>query len=200
LKSLRLTLFVLLLMALGGQLVRHSYVRWFEPRQSVLDKYDSSAKAKARAAQSLGELDRLYGEALAKEKAEANVPEGSKPEHRFRPDEMPATFELKSAIEQWEHRERDIRELRFFFGAGVLALVLAFACERLRMVWASVALGALAFCEMLWWTSVSWRSGLWQEYDRLLDNKLVLTLLAVLLLWLSRYRGPLSTRVEERHA
>jgi hypothetical protein len=197
-RPLRLTIFVLLLMAFGGQIVRHSYVRWFEPRASVLDKYESKAATEAKGARTLQELDKLYADAIAKEKAEqealeADPPRADKP-RRFRPEERMASFELKSAIQEWEGRQKDLRELRFFFGAGVVALILGFVCERLRLAWGAVAFAALAFVEMLWWTTVSWHSGLWREYDRLLDNKLALTAAAIALLLLARWRGPLSTK------
>ncbi len=196
-RALRLTLFVLLLMAFGGQLVRHSYVRWLEPRNSVLDKYDSKAAATAKDARSLEELDRAYSQALAKEKveleAEEKAPQSPEQRRRFRPDERPPTFELKMAIQEWEGRQRDLRELRYFFAAGVIALLLAFVCERFRMAWAAVALCGLAFAEMLWWTTISWHSGPWREYDRLLDNKLALTAVAVALLVAARKAGPLRS-------
>jgi hypothetical protein len=194
-RALRLTLFVLLLMSFVGQLVRHSYVRWIEPRHSVLDKYDTADQAKVKAATSLDELDRLYAKELAKEEAASTEQDEAPPRKRPRlvGRQMPPLFELEEAIKQWEGRERDILELRFFFGAGALCLVIAFLCERRGLSWAAVSLAIAAFVEMLWWTTVSWHSGLWREYDRLLDNKLLLTVVSIVFLLLTRWRGPFRT-------
>jgi len=41
-RKLRITLFVLALLALTTQATRHVYVRYLEPRISVLDKYDET--------------------------------------------------------------------------------------------------------------------------------------------------------------
>jgi hypothetical protein len=88
--------------------------------------------------------------------------------------------------------EREIREVRFFYFAGFISLVLAWLlCQRLP--WASLSLAILGFSDMLWATSPSWRSGPAAEFQRLLENKLAFSLVAIALLVLSRWRGPLNT-------
>ncbi|HEY6252566.1 MAG TPA: hypothetical protein VI685_21635, partial [Candidatus Angelobacter sp.] len=61
-KSLQKTIVVLALLALISQTIRHAYMLWFEPRVSVLDKFDKP-KEDIKAATSLDELVRRYEEA-----------------------------------------------------------------------------------------------------------------------------------------
>ncbi len=56
LKTLAIVAFVSLLV----QTVRHAYMLWFEPRGSVLDKYDQPVKSEIASAVSLDELLRRY--------------------------------------------------------------------------------------------------------------------------------------------
>jgi hypothetical protein len=66
-KSLRIIVFVLAMIVLTTQAVRHIYVRYIEPRTSVLDKYDQTETQKAiKAAESLDKLLAQYAPARAK--------------------------------------------------------------------------------------------------------------------------------------
>ena len=59
-RALLKTLAILAFVALVVQTVRHAYMLWFEPRGSVLDKYDQPVKSEIGTAASLDELLRRY--------------------------------------------------------------------------------------------------------------------------------------------
>jgi hypothetical protein len=105
-KATRLVLFVLGLLCFGAQVVRHVYVRWFEPTHSVLDKYAAPVQADIRNAPSLSDLESRYAEELKKTGGQptrrAEMPvlgeEGAPGTAR------PAVVQLREAIEQWDTR------------------------------------------------------------------------------------------------
>src|SRR2546428_6615304 len=132
-RGLKLTLFVLVFVSLTAEFIRHAYVRFVENHQSVLDEYDA-VRSEIRKATSLQALQRRYAEELEKEKANkqkqhAVGPEGI-PGARFQPqDPESPVFKLRQAITAWEQTENNIRELRFFWGAGLVCLLVAVVCH-----------------------------------------------------------------------
>ncbi len=65
-KATRLILFVLGLLSFGAQVVRHVYVRWFEPTHSVLEKYEAPVRGDIRNSRSLSDLESRYAVELKK--------------------------------------------------------------------------------------------------------------------------------------
>ena len=65
-KATRTALFVIAFLIIGSQTFRHAYVRWLEPRGSVLDKYAAAGEKQAASAKSLEELAALYDQAHKK--------------------------------------------------------------------------------------------------------------------------------------
>ena len=193
-KALRLIFFVVGLLSFGAQVVRHVYVRWFEPTHSVLEKYEAPVRGDIRKAQSLADLEARYAEELKKSGGQpprrAEVPSLS--EEGALGTARPPVVQLREAIEEWEAHEKEVRELRFFYFAGFLSLVLAWVLEA-RFPWSALSLTILGFSDMLWATSPSWRSGPASEFHRLLDNKLFFSLIAIALILIFRWRGPLAT-------
>src|SRR5256886_11398682 len=59
-KPMLKTLVIVAFVSLLVQTVRHAYMLWFEPRGSVLDKYDQPVKSEIASAVSLNELLRRY--------------------------------------------------------------------------------------------------------------------------------------------
>src|SRR5206468_791833 len=166
-RGFRITVFVLGFVSFSGELIRHSYVRWVEHHSSVLDKYDQVDK-EIKEAPSLAFLDKRYGEEFEKQKA---APGSQRPD-QYNPSS--AVFKFHQAIIDWERRENEVRELRYYWAAGVVALVLAIPCSWFRNEWLSMALQVVGFVEMAWWTSPS-LAGPSREFSRLLENKIVLT-------------------------
>jgi hypothetical protein len=165
-----------------GQPVRHAYVLWLEPRDSVLDKYDQPLKAEIAAARSVEELVGRY-DPVRKEvdrvKAERRAAD---PKVSFEDvqDTEPFRSEgsLRQAIQSWEERAQEIHSLRFYCGVG-LALVLLGLTSYLRFnPWLGMTLLIVGFSELIYWTSPSFISPT-IEFDRLLVNKLVLSVVSL---------------------
>ncbi len=59
-RVLQRTLAILAFLALSAQIVRHAYILWFEPKGSVLDRYEQPLKGQITNAKSLQELISQY--------------------------------------------------------------------------------------------------------------------------------------------
>jgi hypothetical protein len=200
-KALRITLFVIAFVLLVSQTFRHAYVRWLEPRASVLDKYDTETQKGITKAKSLDDLLRLYDDAFAKLRAEE---EKTKAERAQNPNRERDNYgdtdaarnerQLKEAIKDWEDKGRQIHEVWHFWTAGFAALLLGFFVMAKVERWSGMSLFILAFAEMIWATCPSWR-GLGSsppEFDRLLLHKFSLSIIGIVLLlasskWIRRF-------------
>jgi hypothetical protein len=185
-KALQRTLAILACLFLVIQAVRHAYVLWLEPRNSVLDKYDRPLRDEIAAARSVDELLARY-DPVRKEvdrvKADRRAadPKASFEELQ---DTEPFKSEgsLREAIQSWEERAKEIHSLRFYWLVGLI-LVLVGAASYLRLnAWVGMTLLIAGFSELIYWTSPTFLGAVTREFDRLLVNKLVLSLVALALL------------------
>lgn len=195
-RGLQTTMFVLLFLVVSTQTLRHVYVKWVDPTGSVLDEFREPVEADIVASQDLDELKRRY----------AKAHEALKAYEKDRPlrdiqlaretgrDVYREQQELREAIERLEDQERQLFQLRFYWGCGLLGVLLGLLAYVRLNPWVGVA-GLLAgFVEMAVWTSPLWRSwGPQHRFDALLMSKLVLSAvtLALLLsawLWSERVR------------
>lgn len=196
-KALKTTLFVLAVFTLATQALRHVYVRYLEPRTSVLDAYEQTETTKSiQEATSLNELVAHYDaakkrvDALDEERkrAEENLTKDERDvvRDRFREDhekEYERESDLKGAIRDWESKSEKIRELRLFwlFGLGLFAIGAVLYGS--KSSWLGLSFLITGAVEMVWWTSPTFTfAGNPIEFDRLLINKLVLTLATLALL------------------
>jgi hypothetical protein len=188
-KRLQITMFVIGFVILSTQSFRHIYVKWIEPRSSVLDPFREPADTAAASATSLDQLVARYQQARA---AVQDYETKGNPEvmrHERSETEPYATeMALQNRIEEWEAQSRQIFQLRFFWTIGLLATVLGIWCHQRLNAWLGMAAIIGGFTEMAYWTSPLRRSfGAAMEFERLLSNKLVLSLLAwglLVALWL----------------
>jgi hypothetical protein len=187
-EALQKTLFVLALLALAPQTVRHLYVKWLEPTTSVLDKYQPPLEEGIKKAGSLEELVKQYDEARKKlDEAKKKLPED---EGESSPNSAAvlsplshSESTLKAAIQDWESKAKEIFELRFFWSCGLVFLLLGLLCYRQQRLWLGLTLIASGISEMTWWTSPSFRwAGGSREFDKLLTNKIVFSLASIILL------------------
>lgn len=207
-KALKITIFLLAVLVLTTQFARHIYVRYLEPRGSVLDTYEQTETKKAiKTAATLGELVSRYDVAKKRvdeldeqrKKAEANMSKDNRDVYRDKfeekyKDDYERAADLKNAIHEWEKRREEIYELRMFwlfgfvfFLAGALLLVKG-------RDWLGMAFIVPGIVEMIWWTSPSFRfAGSPLEFERLLMNKLlftIVTLVLVIAAWVLHERNP----------
>jgi hypothetical protein len=182
LKSLALLAFLVLL----SQTVRHAYMLWLQPRTSVLDKYDQPLKSEISQATSLDELLRRYdpirkqADQARAERAQAG--KQTPPYEEMNTEPFRSERELRNAIEEWERRSHETREIRFYWSFGLLFLLLGLFFYRKVNRWAGVALAIVAFAEFEYWTSPTFFGAGVREYDRLLANKFALTAVSLALL------------------
>src|SRR3972149_8581129 len=136
-KALKLTVFLLAVLVLTTQFARHIYVRYLEPRGSVLDKFEQTETKKAiKGATSLDELVSRYDVAKKrvdeldkqKKKSEANMSRDNRDVFRDKfGDEHKEDYEresdLKRAVQEWEKRSEETYELRVFWLFGFAFLL-----------------------------------------------------------------------------
>lgn len=199
-KALKATVLILALLALTTQAVRHVYVRYIEPRTSVLDKFDETAAKKViQSATALSDIVEEYAPArkrvdelnadLKKELSHQTRDEYYMFEQKWKEDhkqEYERESELKQAIQDWENRSKEILELRVFWAFGFALFLIGIFLQARGFSWLGMSLLIPGIVEMIWWTCPSFRfAGSPLEFDRLLINKLMFTLatIAIILVW-----------------
>ena len=199
-RTLRIVILLLALLVLTTQAARHIYVRYIEPRTSVLDRFnETDAKKVIQEATVLADIVKEYEPArervdslnkdLKQELATKTRDEYYMHEQKWKEDhkkEYEREAELKEAIQEWENRSKDILELRVFWSFGLVFFLAGAAMLKSGNKWLGMAFLIPGIVEMIWWTSPSFRiTGSPLEFDRLLNNKLLFTFatLAVLLVF-----------------
>jgi hypothetical protein len=184
--ALQKTLAIVALLFLTAQTIRHAYILWFEPRGSVLDKYDQPLKDQISAATSLDDLlrkyDGVYKEVkLAKQDAEKAGKEVSSREE-MQSEPYKSEHDLRDAITDWETKSKEIRELRFYWFIGFGFFILGLLMYRKLNRWFGLTLLIAAFSEYIYWTSPTFFGRDTREFDRLLVIKLAFSVVSLVLL------------------
>ncbi len=189
-KRLQITLFIIAFLILGTQSFRHLYVKWIEPRSSVLDSYREPVDTAIASATSLDELVAMYEPAHSAVQEYESNPDNPVVPFRERRETEPYASQMKieREIVGWERRTKGIFELRFFWAFGLLSILLGVGCHQKWNKWLGMAAIIAGFSEMAYWTSPLTRSfGAMPEFERLLTNKLLLSLISwglLVTLWL----------------
>jgi hypothetical protein len=178
-KPLLKTLAILAFVALVVQTVRHAYMLWFEPRGSVLDKYDQT-KSDIGSATSLDELLRRY-DPVRKQVDELAKTSPSAAYEQPQKEPFKSEQALRQAITEWEDDSKEIHAIRLYCSFAVVLLVLGLFSYRNLNRWLRSSLLIAAFSEFVYWTSPTF-IGSTREVDRLLANKLVLSIVSLVLL------------------
>jgi hypothetical protein len=179
-KPLLKTLAILAFVALVVQTVRHAYMLWFEPRGSVLDKYDQPVKSEIGNAASLDELLRRY-DPVRKQVDELSKTSSSPAYEQAQKEPFKTEQTLRQAVSEWEEKSKEIRAIRLYcLVAAVLFMLGMLAYKKLNR-WLGISLLIAAFSEFIYWTSPTF-IGSTREVDRLLANKLVLSIVSLVLL------------------
>jgi hypothetical protein len=192
--ALQKTLAIIAFLILASQTIRHAYLRWIEPRTSVLDKYDKPLKGEITNAASLDDLLRRYDP--VRKQADAVRQELSKTGKKLPYDEEkdlePYKSEqaLREAITEWETKSKEIHEIRFFWLVGFAFFAVGLVTYRRLNRWFGLTLLIAAFVEFIYWTSPTFLGANTREFDRLLDNKVAFSVISLVLLiaviWLNR--------------
>ena len=187
-KTLQKVLAIAALVVLVAQSVRHTYVRWLEPRTSVLDSYDRPLKSELTAANSLEELVARY-EPLRKRAEEERRQRQTQKGSPGVLDEsevgaLSPEYEVRQAIEGWEARAKELNGVRYYCVVGLVLLAVGIATFRWGNIWVGLAVEISAFSEFIYWTSPTFFGGGGREFDKLLSCKLFFSVAAIALLFL----------------
>lgn len=204
-KALERTLAILAFLILVSQTVRHAYLLWLEPRTSVLDRYDQPLKEQITNAKALNELLLRYDP--VRKQADAARQELSKSGKRLSFSEeqelepYKSEIALRVAIKDWEDRSQEIYQIRFYCLVAFVLFILGAIIYQKRNRWLGLALLIAAFTEFIYWTSPTFLGANTHEFDRLLVNKLVLSIVVFLLLLIAiRLNGIFSEEQKPRLA
>ena len=125
-KTTERVLAIIATLILLTQTVRHVYVRWLEPRASVLDKYDHPLRDRISSSASLDELLKLY-DPVKKEADRLKATDGGNREgyveERQNAEPFRSERELRQAIQTWEEKAKEVRALWFYWIVGVVVLL-----------------------------------------------------------------------------
>jgi hypothetical protein len=188
LNALQKTLAIIALLALVSQSVRHAYRLWLEPRGSALDKYDQPLKDTIENAGSLEELLGRYDKARKEvdekrqQRKEAEQPERVQLYSAELTEPYKSERALREAITDWEKKDAEIHELRFYWMVGLALLILGIVSYRKLSRWFGLTLLIAGFSEFIYWTSPTFFGPGTREYNRLLANKLVFSVASLILL------------------
>lgn len=175
------------LLIVAAQTFRHVYIRWIEPRDSVLDQFRERTELEIAASKSLDELASLYGEAkkavTVEDAKHADATDSEAEYLRRQREPYKSEEQLREAITERESHHRQLRELHYFWWAGSMVALLGFVAYFRINAWFGISLMILGMCEIGWATCPSFRSfGATQEFDRLLTAKVVYSATAVVML------------------
>jgi len=179
-KPMLKTMVIVAFVSLLVQTVRHAYMLWFEPRGSVLDKYDQPVKSEIASAVSLNELLRRY-DPVRKQVDELSKT-SSRPAYEQAQKEPYKTEQtLRQAIVEWEEKSKEIRAIRLYSLVAALLFVMGLLVYKKLNRWLGIPLLIAAFAEFIYWTSPTF-IGPTREFDRLLANKLALSIVSLVFL------------------
>jgi hypothetical protein len=185
-RALQKTLVIIAFLLLATQAVHNAYLLWLEPQQSVFDKDDRPTKIKIAQAASLEELINRY-DVIHKEAEETRQDEmkagKEPPSKQIESEPFKSELELKNAINNWESQATEVREVRFYWFAGLGFLIIGALVYAKWNQWLGLTLSIIAFTEFIYWTYSDepffYRT---RQLDRLLANKLAFAIVSIVLL------------------
>ncbi len=182
-EALKKTMFIIALVTVVSYTVRHIYARWFDPRTSVLDQFDKSITNEIKNATSLQQLEKLYANAHQQVLIYDAVDsvKSMEPYKRFELEPYKQESELRTAIVEWEAKSREIFQIRFYWSIGLLLITIGFVLFHKVNPWLGLTILITGFGELVYWTSPTFIGGS-LEYERLLNNKILLSIATLILL------------------
>ncbi len=187
--ALKKTLFIIAMVSASAYTIRHAYYLWFQPRDSVLDKYAEKIADDIKNAASLDQLLAMYDAAHQNVKAyEADKTHASVPPHQRGDVEPYRTREkLEGAIRDWEYKTRETFQLRFFWAVGLVLTAGGYLLYKKSNAWLGLATIIVGFTEQIYWSSPTFLGGAVVEYEVLLANKFALSLATVAILIIAAF-------------
>jgi hypothetical protein len=184
-KGLQYTVLVIALAILSSQTIHYIYMKFFYPTTSVLD---TPLDTDIQQAKSLDELVKMYRKSEADVEAfeDQLAPEDRRDSNRWEDEPYKSKNALRSAISDWEEKNEQYRRLLVQWTYGLLIALVGIGAYTRRHHWVGTALVLAGLGEMLWWCSPSIDlGGAQSEFDRLLNTKLILSLVTAAVLALT---------------
>ena len=187
-KGFQITLLVLFGCAFSTQAIRHVHVYTVGYEESVLAPAEAfyEMQEQVRLEASTDELMAEY-ETTQKEieKLRESVPKTDQYTLRQQNLELFARNDaLASELRQREAVEREIRDTWIFSVAGLILIALGSLAYARDYHWVGMSLILPGFLELLWWSAPSFTlGGAVREYDVLLINKIIMTIISIVLLY-----------------
>jgi len=202
-KGLQLTCFILFAAVLSTQTLRHLHLHVFSdepasrfagPMEQQLSDFADDARREASTRALEAEYEASKAEIQQLQKAEPGVEIVKlRRQHRELFDRNEA---LAQELSERMQRQRQVRDVWLFSIAGYGLIGLGTLCYWRNYHWEGMSLLLPGFLELTWWSAPAFSlGGAMQEYELLLVNKIILSLVALTLLyllWLLQRRGAAS--------
>ena len=187
-KPLLVTLGLLGLLIATTQFLRHVCFVLMPPTASVLDKFDDQPDKDSVATLGIEELLKKYEDVRREIKGkDAGKSEEERNKVNIWEEPYKSENKLRSAIQTWENRGREVAEVHFFWWCGLFGVAIGSIGVVRGNRWFAIALLTTGLVQMLYGTSPSIRFfGGVLEFERLLMWKLVYsswTLFVLVFLW-----------------
>lgn len=183
------------LVFLSTQTFRHIHVKYFAPKTSVLDVFDESTEKEIKESNNLNELVAIYTETQTKVKEYEETKSNKEIEVHERQAVEPykSDYKARQAIANWEEYNYQILKLRFYWCCGLVSIIIGCLLYVKIDMWIGMVGLITGFSEMIFWTCPTFIGvfGSRVEFERLLKNKLIFSLLAWLILisiWFFLYK------------
>ena len=183
-KTFERVLFLLAFLFIDIYTTRHIYQLWLAPTGSVLDEFNDETQNAIDSANDITSLLAKYRPARATVKRIEHQNVGKPPEEWRFDDQEPFKTEasLRSAIEEWEAKQREVFEMRVYWIFGLFGAIAGAFIYAKKSRWLGLAFMITGFAEMIWWCSPSWINRATAETERLLANKVALSVMTLLFL------------------
>jgi hypothetical protein len=187
-KTLQIILFLAANLIFLTQIGRHAHQAVFGTERSVLTRYDTDFADKERAR--LEKNDQvLLEEYRSANEAVRTLEKGVKREglddlRRANTEKYDLRDSLRDEIQERERRRREVRDVWLYSGFGILLIAIGSVVYRKGVLWPGLGAVIAGFVELEYWASPTFFGGAGDsEFRFLLVNKLILSLIALLLLY-----------------
>jgi hypothetical protein len=160
-----------------------------------MDEFKEEVEGAISSATDVDDLLARYRPAFQAVQAVEKKNQGKPPEEWRFTEEEPFKSEatLRQAIEEWEEKQRQLFQMRVYWTFGFATALLGLVVHKNMSHWLGLAWLITGFSEMIWWCSPPWIYRVTTESDRLLSNKLILSVLTtVLIVAAARFLGLLK--------
>ena len=189
-KGLKITILILSVITLSSQSIHYVYMKYFYDTSSVLDEF---VDKEIKSSKNIEYLLVQYKKANVKVKEyEKGKPDKALSKiNKYNTEPYKTKNKIKKGIKDWESKQEQHTKLIVQWTLGLLVLIAGLFLYAKNLLWQGMAFISAGIFEMLWWASPSTRlGGAISEFERLLNTKLLLSLVTLIILltvwWLDK--------------